>query len=89
MANKTKAELEAELQLLQQDQQPVRKAGFFDALNSLFSAVFTTATVLDKTVQLAEREVDNLEVYQQIRLERVKHEQDLQRKELANKLAKA
>jgi hypothetical protein len=52
----------------------VQKVGFFDALNNVFQAIFRATTVVDKTVQLAEREIDNLEEYQMIRLDRVRGE---------------
>jgi len=98
MANKTKAELEAELQLLQQSQQvqPTQQVGFWQALGSLFNMFYTLANagargavVIDKTIVLAENEVGALGKHQEIRMERIEHEQKLQRVELAKKLAKA
>jgi len=98
MANKTKAELEAQIQMLQQSQQvqPTKQVGFWAALNSIFGAVFTLANaaqrgaeVVDDTLALAQREVTVIGVHQDIRLDRIKHEQDIARVELANKLAKA
>ena len=50
------------------------KPGFFDALNALFGAIFTAATVTERVVKLADNEVSNLEEYQNIRLDNVRAE---------------
>ncbi len=43
-----------------------------------FTTVFvTTATTLEKTVKLVEREIDNLTTEQQIRMDAINHEQQI------------
>ena len=57
--------------------------GFFDALTAIFGAVFTACTVIEKTVHLAENEVDNLSEYQLMRLDSVKSDRAQQQAALA------